>query len=178
MADITEERKYIQEEETAYRAAVAESTMNRVGAAINFINKRQYDTKAFFLNGYYAKVTAPQTAADGFYIFPFDVEVFDAAIFNVVAGSSGTTELDVKVATASGGSFSSIFSTTPKIASSAGANAWVKVGGSGTGLTAPVLSGGTGLFNINAGSAIRVDKMAVQSGTPENCGIIIYFRPR
>lgn len=175
MGDVAVSRRNIKEEEVRYRAAVSESTGFKIAGAINFINTYQYNTKDFFLNGEYGIATVPATALDGLYVFPFNVEIFDAAMFNLVAGSGGTTELDVKIATAPGGAFASIFSTTPKIAATAGAAAWVKTGGSGTGLTAPVISGG--VLQVAAGSAIRLDLIQKQTGSPKNCGINIFFRP-
>lgn len=177
MAAITEARSMIYEEEVAYKRPVSESTWNKIGASINFINLRQFDTKRFSINGAYGRSSGGYTGIDGLFIFPFDAEIFDVAIYNMVNGSSGTTEIDVKLATASGGSFSTIFSTTPKIASTAGDNAYVSVGGSGTGLTAPVLSGGTGLYNVSAGDAIRGDFVSRMLGA-EDAGVIIYHRPR
>lgn len=190
MADIAVERKMIQEEEVANRAAVSESLLYRTGAAINFINKRQYDTRKICLDGSYWVVTVPQTGVEALEPFPFDIEVFNIAMYNMIAGSGGTTELDVQVTSSSGGSFSSIFTITPKIASTAGNNNYFLMkdaSGSfnvaGTGQTIPTwsasyISGTTGHLNIDAGSALRVDLVQKQSGTPENCGIILYFRPR
>ena len=166
----------IQVEETDYKSAASEAFVKKLGKSVNFINTNQYDTKDFFLNGRYNIATMPQTAVDGLYIFPYDVEIFNAYAFNIVAGSSGTTELDIKRLTASGGTGTSIFSTTPKIAYTAGDNAYVGVGETGTGLTAPILSSSP--FNISAGDAIYCDIIQAQGGNPENCGILVYFRPR
>jgi hypothetical protein len=177
MADITRLKRNIQVEETDFRSAVSESVLQKVGGSVNFINDRQYDTKGFFLNGKYGTATVPMTAIDGLYVFPFDAEIFNVYMFNIVAGSGGTTELDIKRLTDSGGSPTSIFSTTPKIASTAGARAYVGVGESGAGLTAPVLSGGAP-FDVNAGDAVYVDLIQKQTGDPENCGVILYLMPR
>jgi hypothetical protein len=176
MADLTELRRNVQIEETRFRFAVSESLAQKLGGSINFINNKQYDTKAFFANGPYNITGVNETAVDGLYVFPFDVEVFEAAMFNIVAGSGGTTTLDVLRATASGGAFSTIFSTKPAIASTAGASAYIRTGGSGTGLTAPVLTSTP--FDIDAGHAIRLDFTGKQTGSPENCGLILYMRPR
>ncbi|OPZ24611.1 MAG: hypothetical protein BWZ03_00086 [bacterium ADurb.BinA186] len=162
-----------------FRSAVSEELIQRLGATNNFISLYQYDTKDFFLNGPYSSVSTPQTAVDGLYVFPFDVEIFDAVMFNIVSGSSGTTELDIKYATAPGGSFTSIFSTTPKITSAAGDYAWIGVGGSLTGATAPVFTStpASPSFNVDAGWAVRIDLLQSQAGA-QNCGLLLYFRPR
>lgn len=183
MSDISDSRQNITIEETQYRAAVSESTMQKVGGSINFINNRQYDTKAFFMNGPYNLTGTNETAVDGLYVFPVNATIWFCAMFNITAGSSGTTTLDVKYASSSGGSFSTIFTTKPAIASTAGNNAWIYTGGSGTGLTAPVItpnyiSSTTGnVFDVVAGGAIRVDFTGKQTGA-ENCGLLIYIRPR
>jgi hypothetical protein len=178
MADIADLRSDVQIEETRFRFAVSESFAQKLGGSINFVNHRQYDTKAFFANGPYAITATLETAVDGLYVFPFDVEIFEVMMFNIVAGSGGTTSLDVKRATATGSSFSTIFSTAPAIATTADHTdaAYIRTGGSGTGLTAPVLT--TTPFNIDAGHAIRLDFLSKQTGSPQNCGLIIYMRPR
>lgn len=177
MTDISPARSNIQIEEVRYRAAVSEGTFTRIGSSINHINTFQYDTKSFFLNGDYAISVAigSTIGVDGLYVIPFNCEVFQVAMFNLVAGSSGTTTLDVKRATASGGAFTTIFSTTPKIQSTAGNNAYIRTGGAGVGLTAPILT--TTPFQLSAGHALRLDIIGVQGGTPQNCGLILYMRP-
>lgn len=173
MSDITPVRANIQTEAVRFRTAVSESLLSAVGGSINFINDYQFDSAIFRLDGPYDIVAAPQTAVDGLWIMPFNITIFDCAIYNLVGGSGGTTTLDILRTTGTGGSFATIFSTTPKIASTAGNSAYVRVGGAGTGLTAPVLS----TTSLNAGDALRLDKLAVQTGG-QNCGVIIYFRPR
>lgn len=181
MSDVTERRINIQSEEVKYRAAVSEATMTRVGAAVNFVNKRQYDTKQFYLNGKYFGKGAPQISVDGSHIMLFDMEIVGVAMFNLVTGTSGTTSLDIIRRTASGGSGTSIFSTLPAISYSAGNNAWVQrrlvpsdsILENPSGTTAPVLS----TINLDAGDMITCNLQSVQTGA-ENCGIILYLRPR
>lgn len=178
MSDIPEVRANIQQEAVQYRTAISESILSTVGGSINFINGRQYDEKPYFINGPYNITGVNETAVDGLYIVPpgINITLFAVSMFNITAGSGGTTTLDVLRATVSGGSFTTVFSTKPAIASTAGNNAFVATGGSGTGLTAPVLTGTT--FNLNAGDALRVDFTGKQTGSPQNCGLILYFRPR
>lgn len=175
MTAIAEVKKDIQVEEVSFEAAVGEATFNKIGGSINFINNRQYDTKKFFLNGPYS-IGAGDLGVDGLYIFPYNVEIFDVGIFNLVSGSSGTTELDIKRATSSGGAFTSIFSTTPKIASTSGNNAFALSGDTPpTGFTLPVLTSSP--FNVDAGDALRLDLISAMTAA-ENCGLTLYFRPR
>ncbi len=180
MADLIEERLNIQIEETQYKAAVSESTMSRVGASINFVNKRQHDTKQFFINGKYYVGGASQTGVDGAYMFLFDAEITGIAMFNLIAGASGTTTLDIVRYTASNTGGSSIFATKPSITYTAGNNAYVGVAltpsytilENPSGTTAPTMA----LTTASAGDLIKMNVTSVQTGG-ENAGIVIYFRP-
>jgi hypothetical protein len=177
MSDITEERINIQNEEVAYKAAVSESTFTRVGSAVNFINKRQFDTKTFEINGPY-KVAQ---AIDGAFIAPFDMEIIGVGAFNIVNGSSGTTTFNIRRFTASNTGGSSIFSTKPAISTAAGNNAYVArrlipanlTLENPSGTTLPVIS----VVNIDAGDMLVCDIDTVQASA-QNCGLVIWFRPR
>jgi hypothetical protein len=181
MADVIEERINLQSEEVAYRAAVSEATFSRVAAALNFVNKRQYDCKTFYLNGPYGLAPTPQTAVDGAHGMLFDVEIVGCMMFNIVPGVSGTTTLNVKRHTASGMTGASIFSTKPSISSAAPANSFVfsRFGDNPTilenpsGTVAPVLS----VTQLDAGDLLTLDMDTNQAGA-ENCGLVLYFRPR
>lgn len=179
MSEITPARQNIHEEETRYRAAVSEATAQKLGASINFINDKQHSEKQFFANGPYWYASMPQTYVDGLVFFEFDAEIINVWAYSSAPGSSGTTELDVKRATAPGGAFSSIFSTTPKFASTHATPAWVDADGTqaaGTGVTAPVLS----TTNVDAGDALRFDIIQSMTGNGNEVvvGIIVHYRPR
>lgn len=181
MTDIAAARANIQQEAVQYRSALSESILSTVGGSINFVNNKQYDTKDFFINGPYNITGVNETFVDGLQVIPvgINIQIFDVAMFNIVAGSAGTTTLDVLYTTASGtasGSWTSIFSTKPAIATTAGNNAYVQTGGSGTGLTAPVLTTPAGI-TLAAGDAFRVDFTGKQTGSPQNCGLIIFYKP-
>ncbi len=178
MSDVSPVRQNISVAEVQFRAAVSEGTWQKIGGSVNFINDYQYDTKDFFINGPYTITSASDIAVDGLQIIPpgINIQVFAVAMFNITAGSGGTTTLDVLRTTSSGGSFTSIFSTKPAIASTAGNFAYVATGGSGTGLTAPVLT--TTPFLMSAGDAFRIDFTGKQTGSPQNCGLILYYQPR
>lgn len=180
MADLDPERKNIQVEETRFKYAVSESWAQKIGKSINFINDKQHSEKQFFLNGRYAAADIPFLGADGLCIFNYDAEILNVYAFNLEAGGGGTTELDIKRTTASGGAFTSIFSTTPKIASTAGNWAYVGIGDSGTGLTAPVFASvnDNDCFEVDAGDALRFDILTAQSDRPRSCGVIVHYRPR
>jgi hypothetical protein len=178
MADLTGQRRNIQIEESRFRYAVSEALVQKVGSSINFINDYQYSEKQFFANGPYSTAPSfPQTGVDGLTFFDFDAEIINVWAFNLVAGSGGTTELDIKRATASAGAFTSIFSTTPKFDSTAAANSYVDANGNQaatTGVTAPVVT----TTNVNAGDALRFDIVSSMTGSPQNCGVIVHYRPR
>lgn len=179
MAALSEVRNIIQVEEVAYRAAVSESTLTRVGETSNFILVRQHDTKQFFINGTYSKNSGlPQIGVDGAIPILFNITLIDVCMFNLVAGSSGQTEIDVKRVVNSGGSGTTIFSTKPRIASTAGNNAYVGTAAAGsfpggTGLTQPVLS----VTDLDAGDLLFCELTDAQVDG-ENTGVVIFFRPR
>lgn len=177
MTDIVSLRRQIQLEGAQFRSAVSEALAQEIGGAINFINTKQHSEKQFFANGRYARVAAPQTAVDGSIFFEFNATIINVWAFNQVPGSGGTTELDVKRITTPGGSRTSIFSTTPKFTSASAANSWVDALGKqapGTGVTAPVLS----LTDVNEGDSLEFDFITKMTGSPENCGLVVHYRPR
>jgi hypothetical protein len=173
MADITAERKMIQQEETKPQAAVTESVMSRVGGGINFINTRHYYIKEACLNGKY-NIIVPNTSIDGCFTYPWAFEIVDVIVkLGSANGSGGTSEVDIKWKPETFGSFASIFSTTPKWTSSAVADGTVRIGVTRTGFTAPVLSKTT----FDAYDILRVDLLQAVTGSPESFSVTIYTRP-
>lgn len=174
MADITEERKNIQVEETKPQAALSESLMTRLGAAINFVNKRQLTQHDFNLLGCYNIVEVPNNGIDGFITYPFAFEIYDIQVMSGDDnGTSGTTELDLKWAADGSTSFASIFSTTPKFTSAAAAFSSIRPGQTVTGWTAPVLSKTT----FAAYDKIRLDLLQAVAGDPQHCYVKLFIRP-
>lgn len=138
--------------------------------------KNDYITAEFKLNGNYARLAGTNNL-DGLCFFTYDADIINLWAYIKTPGSSGTTELDVKKCNAPGGSFTSLFTTTPKFASTAGTDAYVDTLGTvsaGTGVTRPVFQ--TSL--VVAGGALRFDLITSMAGTPADCGVIIQFRPR
>jgi len=178
MADLTPERINVQSEEVAYKAAVSEATFTRFGSAVNFINYFQHDRKEFFINGPYQAVVAP----DGAHLFLYNAEIIGYCMFNVVAGSGGTTTIDVRKYTASNTGGASMFSTLPSIAASVGNYAFVAESFAPGAVVLENPAGTTkAVFTsllVDAGDLIVVDITAAQSGAPQNCGIVIFHRPR
>lgn len=193
MADVDPVRQNIPLPGTQFLGAVSEFIAQSMAGSVNFQNYFAHECKAFFMNGLYnVGQTLPQTGVDGLQIFEFNAQIIDVWAFNLVAGSSGSTTFDIKVATSSGGSFSSIFTTKPSISYLAGNNAYV--GAVNPSLIGPEYSPSpsysapsnttqavldSSVTNaIAAWSAIRCDFTAVQGGSPENCGVLVHYRPR
>lgn len=171
-------RKFIVGLEVKNAASVSEATWRKIAGMINFIGHRAHQEKNFMINGNYGMLQGlyPINAIDGLAFFEFDAEIINVWVYNIVAGTAGITELDLKVKPKLSGAFTSIFSTTPKIGSTAPANVFFEVGDVATGITAPVLNGGVP-FNVNRGDAIRLDLISAMVSA-EHCGIVIHFRPR
>lgn len=188
MADVSPIRTLVQFPGVQFNAAVSENMLQEIAEAQNFLSYFQYSEKRFVLDGPYSIVSDPQNAVDGLIIFEFQAQILDVWMWNMTAGSSGTTELDLKLATSVGGSFSSIFTTTPKISYLAGNNIWVGnpvsaiVGTQFTypsytppaNTTQPVLNRAI-TDVIPAFSALRLDKIQSQVGG-QDCGIVVHYR--
>jgi hypothetical protein len=173
MGFLADVKRYITQDEIKYKSAISENTFAKMGSMINHLGHRSHEKKDAKINGRY-KVFNLQTGIDGLDFFEFNAEIFNVYMYNLVPGLSGTTELDLKIATVSGGAFTSIFSTTPKINASAGINVWTYIGSQPTGCIAPVLTAGAA--NIAAHTAMRIDMIQSQTGSPENCGLIVHYR--
>jgi len=183
MAIVPPARGNFLSEELDYKSALSEFLLLKIGAQNNFNNQRFYTQKQFFLNGFYEQAVG-FAAIDGLEIIPFNAEIFNVAMFNIEAGISGTTEIDIKVATTSGGAFTSIFSTTPKISSLAPNFTWFRVGETNVAWTAPVLNSlvtspidGQLVRNLSEGSALRIDLPQAMNNA-RGCGLILFLRSR
>lgn len=115
---VTPSRENLRVGDVSYKRALSEAIFTRVAAQNNFINAYQTDYHSFFLNGSYA-VTSGLFGYDGAYTCFYNSEIVGVSIWNAVAGTSGTTDLDIYWIDQSGVNQGSIFSTTPKIDSTA-----------------------------------------------------------
>ncbi len=180
MSDIASLKKNIQTEEARFRSATSESVAQKLGGSINFINKYQNETKRFEINGKYGLLTLPFAAVDGIDVTLTNTAIYGVSMYVRQAGSGGTTELDLKYATVSGGSWTSMFSTTPKIQSAAGDYVWIyqnlitSTSSALSSTTAPVIS----VTSLTANYSIRADIIQAQTGDARGCGITIYYAPR
>lgn len=175
MAEIPSVRKFIDQLEVKYQAAVSEATWTKIGGMLNFLGRRVHQEKLFPLDGPYWVITDPQYQASTMAIFEFDAEIFNVWVYNIIAGSSGVTELDCRVKPKNSGAYTSIFATRPQIGYNAGNDVWLGVGDSVSNCTAPVLTSNP--LQVNQGDGIIVDKISSQVGG-ENAGLIVHFRPR
>lgn len=175
MSDAPSTRNIIQQEAVVSRRPTAESLLQPMASSINLMLKEGYETVSFKVNGPYKGIVG-QYGLDGFFRFKYDAFIFAADFFNQLAGTSGTTEGDVQLASAPGGPFTSIFATTPKISFNAGNNTWIGTGETGTGLIAPVLT--TAILNVNAGNVLRFGLPAVMNGNPKNTQLNLYYLQR
>lgn len=180
MPIITDIRKYIYGEEVDRNKGVAQSTWRKIGGVINFILHRTHEVKRFEVNGAYGQLPPAQYPflfVDGAHVFEFDAEIFNIWVvsFRSAAGA-GLTEIDLKRAPAGSEVYTSILTTTAKIGTVCPLIKRFKLGDSGAGFVAPVMTSTP--FNVSAGDAIRADLISALSGQTGQLGIIIHHRPR
>jgi len=174
--DIFEERKLIQVEETKPQAAISESLMTRVGAGINFINKRHLYQHDWHLNGQYNIVATPNFGLDGFITYPFPFQIIDVQVFtgeNV--GTGGITEIDIQwtpddIAPA----YQSIFDITPKFDSTVNTFESIRLGQTKSGWTTHTLN--KTLFD--AYDILKLDLLSAVDGMPNGVFVKLFIRPR
>lgn len=179
MADIVGTRYNIKTEDVIFRSSVSEAVGNKLGAAVNFINTKQTDSKLWYLNGNYS--SSPNTiGVDGAYICEVDMEIYFVGMYNLIAGSAGSTEFDLFRHTSSGVGGGSIFSSKPSLPFSAGNNAYLAkrffdntILENPAGCVQPVLISA----NLDAGDMITCNLTGVQVDG-QNAGIILNMRPR
>ena len=173
MADITAERKMIQQEETAPQAAVTESVMSRVGGGINFINTRHYYVKEFCVNSYY-NAFVPNLSIDGSFTYPWAFEIVEIVVkVGDIVGVSGLSEIDLKWKPETTGTYASIFTTTPKWDATVAPDSSVRLGVVRTGWTAPVLL----KTQFAAYDSIKLDLLQALVGEVDSFFVTIFTRP-
>lgn len=170
-------KSYVQTESILTRRPVSESTIQTISGSTNFILEKMYQEHSFKLNGTY-KLANGKLGVDGLLIFQYNAEIFNIILANQTAGTSGTTQIDLKKADNPGGTFTSIFTTIPEITSVAANFSYIGIGETLAGATAPILTSSPSVLNVNAGDCLRCDVLNVMSGSPANAEIIVYYRPR
>lgn len=174
MADVVPLKKNLQIEELKTGAAASESTMQRVASSVNFWNEYYEGSRGWFLNGRYDIITLPQIGVDGAFFAWTNMEIWMVGCYNLVAGSSGSTQFDILK------NGSTIFSTKPAIPSSAGNNAKLvrnvitnTTVAASAGVTMPVLIS----TQLNAGDMLTCNLTGAQVAG-ESAGIVLGIRPR
>lgn len=180
MSDITPAKKLITNEEVDAYAAVSNATGNRLGGCLNFHNYYQFTTLQWNLNGKYGRATGGQQGVDGAVPVFWDCEIVGFFMFNSIEGTSGTTEINIRRFTSSGGSGSTIFVVRPSITSASGSNAYLSAyydpivtleNPSGT--VMPVFTS----RQLNRGDALVLDFTSRQAAA-ESLTVTLALRPR
>lgn len=141
----------------------------------NVMSVRRGDREhSWELNGPYSGLSFPLSNIDSIFFAPYNITITAVWIYNGTVGASGITEFDLKVASPSG-SFTTILTTTGKIASTAASNIWTDSGsvvGAQTGVTKPVLL----TTAISAGQAIRWDLITSMATPATDARIRIFYK--
>jgi len=181
MPDINPVKNNLTVQELNRRSSLAESTWDKIGGSINFINDRQAQHYQFNLNGRYGQVgVSALTRFDGGHVVKGNEEVYGVAMYNGISGSSGTSTIDIRVIRG-GSDIGSLFGTLPSIDFNSPNDAKVirdfinAVDSSDTGTTLPTLSGLASTLVI--GDVLRADLTSVMTGA-ETVNIIVMTRPR
>jgi len=176
--DVTPSREILKVGDIAFKRPVSEAILSRFASTNNFISKFQVDYVSFFLNGPYS-AAAGTFGLDGAYTCFTKSEIVGVQIWNAIAGSGGTTALDVRWINQSGVGQGSIFSVTPKITSAAanGTRGFrnLETGNNFTmtGVTLPTLSKTTFL----EGETLYLEVDDTMDGA-QNCALTLFIRPR
>jgi hypothetical protein len=179
MAKVTPEKIDLFEQEIQSGSAASEDTMQRVAASVNFWNSFYEGQRGWFVNGNYSLFSTPIVGIDGAYGCITDMDVYGFTMFNLVAGTSGNTELDIQVTPAVGAPYS-LFSTKPVINFQSGNTARIitnvttnTVLAQSSFTTLPVFS----TTQLNAGDLLTLNLNQAQVGG-QSCGLILALRPR
>lgn len=179
MSNLPEARTDIEKEEVSFRSAVAESTFQRMGQGVNFINRRQHQIHSFNYNGL-TRLFVDTVGADGVFPCLFDMEIVGISVFMRRGGSSGNCIINMEWFDGPSSNQGSIFATKPQLNSTGGDfnymiyNALTDTAEEiGTGFTAPSLS----KTQFDAGDVINCK---IESAMPdsEDLMFMIHHRPR
>lgn len=170
---------YVEDVETG--AAASEATMNKFGASVNKLLDEVWYSLHWIANGSYWITSSPEYSMDKELLVPFDCEIVKIRVYNKTAGTSGTSECDIEKRQLAG-SWSTIFTTRPKIPFSSGANAQIITQHLPTtstiyasaGTTVPVLAS----TQLSANDVLRFNFLDKQAKPSEGFGIELVLRSR
>jgi len=179
MSNLPEARTDIEIEEVSFRSSVSEAVMQRIGQAVNFINRRQHQIHSFNYNGL-TRLFIDVVGADGVFPCLFDMEIVGLSVFMRRGGSSGNCIINMEYFSAPNVNGGGIFTTKPQISSLGGDfnyliyNALTETSEEiGTGFTAPEFL----KTQFDKGDVINC---VIESAMPdsEDLMIMIHHRPR
>lgn len=180
MSNLPEERNYIQEEETRPKASTSTSLLSRIGSNINFGLTSFHIKQLWTANGPYNSIGGVQAGIDSGIVIPINMEIWAISMTNLVPGSSGYTEFDIKRHTASGQSGTSIFTQRPRLSYVSGVNSFLEyrfdlnnASENPTGCQLPILT----TVNVDRGDMFSCDITSKQLNG-ESASIILFLRPR
>lgn len=174
MSNVTSSKQYVQTESVLTREPTSENVFQTISGSVNHAMDTIGENHQFKLNGPYV-TAAGQNNLDGALIFDYDAEIYEIQMYSFEAGTSGTTQFDLKYAPSSGASFTTIFSTKPSISYNALHPLYVGVGDTVLNAVAPVLT--TFPFQVVKGGWIKLDVITTQTGG-RNAGIVVKYRTR
>ncbi len=179
MSNLPEAKTDIELEEVSFRSSVAEAVLQRIGQAINFINRRQHQIHAFNYNGL-SRLFVDTVGADGVFPCLFDMEIVGLTVFQRRGGSSSSTIIDMEYFSAPGVNGGSIFSVKPELSNTGGDfnylvyNALTDTDEEiGVGFTSPTFS--KTLFDKGDVINCKIDQAMPDA---EDLMIMIHHRPR
>lgn len=177
MSDIPPVKQTIQIESSQTRDPVGESLVQALGGDVNILLLSETYSHTWKMNGPIKQFNG-QLGVDGIFSFRkgYTYEIIDVIMYGETMGASGTVEIDLKYSTFPSGTWTSIFSTTPKITSSAAAYTTIGVGDTVSGATAPILTSAPNPLAMSAKTRIRMDIISMQAGTPKDFGIEIIYQ--
>lgn len=175
MSAVTNTDTLVQNNETQTRNPTSESLFQKIGGIANFLLGWTHTEVRWNLNGPY-KVYSGKLGVDGIFQFPKKSKIIAISLTNLVTGTSGTTEIDIKTTNNTLGTWTSIFTTTPKFTASSVSGSSVNLSSGATGTTVPVMI--TTPFNVSANDYLRMDVISVMDGGPQNLSVTLIYAAR
>jgi len=179
MAEITDSRQNIQEEDVKFRASVSEAVGNKLGGSLNFVNNRQFDQHCYNLNGDFSVVQASEVG-DGVFICQEDMEIVGYALYIGTNGSTGSNiTVDLHYISSDGTDNGTVFSTKPAIATTAADGSFThsNIRASDSEVPTGHTEGVFSKTNYDRHDGIRLD-LDSSTGGASNLQLILFFRPR
>lgn len=170
---------YVEDVETG--AAASEATMTKFGGSLNKVLDEVWYSIHFIANGSYWITSAPEYSMDKEMMIPFNCEIVKMRVYNRTAGGSGTSECDIEKKQPNG-SWSTIFTTRPKVPYTSGSDAEIVTQHlpsvstifASVGTTVPVLNS----TSLNANDILRFNWITKQTASAEGFGLEILLRSR